>query len=712
MQTIFVELDRQISLEQILSKKLGISLLENTEIWRVVSQMSAENRERLTKTELGRKAVNIVASMESGKISANKLWEILSQLQDTEKYDLRDAEAGLADRLQTRDRALHELEEIVEKELELEGRRAAWKTVKDNLLQSAFDTLSKQYQSREKKGGPPVPTYDEIQERVNWTCKFWKGRGAFSIAFIVFAAVSTGITMLPAVTDKLLPALTSAMCTVAGIFSWIKKIQNWVDSERNKFNGSVGTYLAKYGTTREEMINRAVVVASRNEESSNFPINVLSQAGYIADLNKKIESENANIQALRQRVGITGRHTGLMEFIRERIEGKYYEDKLGLLHQVKSDIEELTTCLMHPDALAKLFPRGKPRIFLLIDDLDRCPPDRVVQVLEAAQLLVKTHLFVVVLAMDVRYITRALEVKYKDVLIRGGEPSGLDYIEKIIQVPYRVRPVSPSAVGSFLRSQMVLVEDGSESPGSTPQIDGETMPPELGAKSGKETRDIDKGEESRIASANAGRTELRVLPTDTVKFTPDDHKAISDCCAAIEVSPRAMKRLVNVYKLLKIIWYRQGLKDGPGKSVQQAMLSLLALGARHPDVMRQVLSDMEIRYARGQDTMDKNICSTMSKMCLQRARYASFPKDWEAVAAALRDSDFFPSELSFRELQDVNLRLVSSFSFVGESDPEREAALQRIPCRVNDTGIVNSPNNGTDTQAAGNIDNDESAEDS
>jgi len=46
-----------------------------------------------------------------------------------------------------------------------------------------------------------------------------------------------------------------------------------------------------------------------------------------------------------------------------------------------------------------LFPRGLPRVVLFIDDLDRCPPARVVEVLEATQLLVKTRLFVVVMAM-------------------------------------------------------------------------------------------------------------------------------------------------------------------------------------------------------------------------------------------------------------------------------------------------------------------------
>jgi len=40
-----------------------------------------------------------------------------------------------------------------------------------------------------------------------------------------------------------------------------------------------------------------------------------------------------------------------------------------------------------------VFPRGKPRIILIIDDLDRCSDDIVVQAIEALQLLVKTEQF-------------------------------------------------------------------------------------------------------------------------------------------------------------------------------------------------------------------------------------------------------------------------------------------------------------------------------
>ncbi len=85
---------------------------------------------------------------------------------------------------------------------------------------------------------------------------------------------------------------------------------------------------------------------------------------------------------------------------------------------------------------------------LFIDDLDRCPPNKVVETLEALQLLVKTKLFVVVLLIDAKYVTLCLEKQYQDILRPERHPSGLDYIKKIIQLPYRVPPMNHEVISS------------------------------------------------------------------------------------------------------------------------------------------------------------------------------------------------------------------------------------------------------------------------
>lgn len=89
---------------------------------------------------------------------------------------------------------------------------------------------------------------------------------------------------------------------------------------------------------------------------------------------------------------------------------------------------------------------SKP-IVVIIDDLDRCLPDKAVQVLEAIKLLLDARRCVFVLAMDRNLVERAVCCKYRDLYPHAPtDPSqdqsssqfGHDYFEKIIHLPLRV----------------------------------------------------------------------------------------------------------------------------------------------------------------------------------------------------------------------------------------------------------------------------------
>ena len=63
------------------------------------------------------------------------------------------------------------------------------------------------------------------------------------------------------------------------------------------------------------------------------------------------------------------------------------------------------------------------RIVLYIDDLDRCPPAIVVKVLQAVHLLLAFPLFVVVVAVDARWLAKSLEQHYGELLSTTRPPS-------------------------------------------------------------------------------------------------------------------------------------------------------------------------------------------------------------------------------------------------------------------------------------------------
>lgn len=699
MQTIFLELERQLTLEQVLQCKLRIDLRENTEIWRVLSRLNEEDRDRLTKTELGTRALQIAQQFDSGRITERILWDKLAGLKMEETARLRRAESELAAVQIDRDRTYRELEHKVDEQLAARAQLAAWRPVKQAIAKWVGGELEARLQAAEDVS---LPTFDEVKASIAWYKRLLMGWGAAPLAFFVFAAVALIVGTVVFKQYKLPSALASAISTmIAGVAMAVKGYR-WLEDRRRDYQNAFAKEVAIEAKSREALVKEALLVAGVEESpekeaetETEHPVvrdpDVTATATALREQDAQLARKQAEVMALRQKVGITARHDSLLDFVKQRLEGKYYEDKLGLLQQVQADLAELSTALLpsratqevadgaYAETLDQLFPRGQPRIILIVDDLDRCPPDKVVDVLEAAQLLVKTPLFVVVIAMDVRYVTRALEKAYVDVLVRGGEPSGLDYIEKIVQIPYRVRPASPASIGGFLRSQMRLAklkEEEAEA-SSTGQPEEEEVEDEVPTSTSSTELE---GELGRVALVQPTRTELRPLPTEILEFKREEHQIINVCCSAVEVSPRAMKRLVNVFKLMKIIWYRQGLEDGPDDAVKQTMLALLALAARFPDVTRELLRHMEGVFRQRGDFWEEPLTASLAARCEQAARTAIYPPDWHSVQTALLDSRLFTQNLTYRDLQESNFNLISSFSFVGETDPEREAALQkRIP---------------------------------
>lgn len=77
---------------------------------------------------------------------------------------------------------------------------------------------------------------------------------------------------------------------------------------------------------------------------------------------------------------------------------------------------------------------GSRRVVVLIDDLDRCAPARIVDVLEAINVLMDVPGLVFVIALDYDVLVGALEQRYPHV-------SGHAFVEKLVQIPFRVPPL-------------------------------------------------------------------------------------------------------------------------------------------------------------------------------------------------------------------------------------------------------------------------------
>jgi hypothetical protein len=293
----------------------------------------------------------------------------------------------------------------------------------------------------------------------------------------------------------------------------------------------------------------------------------------------------ARLEKIEQVLAATTPASVLADFVRERSESDDYRKHLGLPAVIRRDFENISNMIAQEnlalDKLERLPDEERDaaqrinRIVLYIDDLDRCSEELVVEVLKAVHLLLAFPLFVVVVAVDARWVSRSLSKRFPGLLSSaadtpGGEPvpasdhaTTEDYLEKIFQIPFWLRPPSDAAARKMLRS---LVPEGVAEV-ATALIRGKAPP---------------GGAVSQATSAFKQRRHD--TQAKTLDITLEELRCIDALAPLLEHSPRALKRFVNIYRLLKASLppdeasgFLEEQGSGPFAAPYQRVLWLLAL---------------------------------------------------------------------------------------------------------------------------------------
>ncbi len=94
-------------------------------------------------------------------------------------------------------------------------------------------------------------------------------------------------------------------------------------------------------------------------------------------------------------------------------------------------------------------------LVILIDDLDRCSPERLIENLEAIKLFLNVDHTAFIVATDRRVVENAIRIRYSELFtgdrgVTTGDSLVTDYLEKLIQVPYTLPKLAPHEVRSYL----------------------------------------------------------------------------------------------------------------------------------------------------------------------------------------------------------------------------------------------------------------------
>ncbi|HLP91642.1 MAG TPA: P-loop NTPase fold protein [Nostocaceae cyanobacterium] len=643
MQTIFYEFNRQLTLERQL-EKAGWNLLEGGTVWQALNEINDEEREELLSQHLQDK-FEIWKQQTSNNETVNILWETLTQLRESEKQVLTNIEQDLHNKRVELETIKIKAEEQAKNELAESSE--ACKHIKDKLINifgESFQNFLDEVKNSDQTSTSGQLKKEDI-ELIEFAVKefkptiwdsvkeLWEGSKQDKKTIVVFFICLLFTILTPFFFTQLGAIFQTLGTLLAFFFTFLPSSANLL-KQLQKTNEFIKNQLSYYQK----------IVEDEKQSSENLHEKImqkhLQQSGVVE---QETEIKKLEIQAenQRQKIGLTANYTSLVDFVDARIEKNIYGKRLGILQQVQRDLMDLTAHFTLPREywryyysdkvanLQKFFPRGQARIVLYIDDLDRCPPQRVVEVLEAVQLLLKTPLFIVVIAIDDRYIARALEDVYKGVLKRKGNPSGIDYLEKIIQIPYRMRPISYLNLRTYLESQIEIEGQSNDSDSEIPEEELKSFnsyfdSPRLEQEA--PSHPAFSAEEASLAqfsqSYDYQPIDFQQLPqvskdeledeletiSEVTKFSAEEFQILENCCKHVDLSPRTAKRLINIYKILKIVWsrYQSMCKTEPNKSVKKLIMAFLALSGRYPHLMRGLFEIIDM-YFEQIDNQDQEI---------------------------------------------------------------------------------------------------------
>lgn len=275
----------------------------------------------------------------------------------------------------------------------------------------------------------------------------------------------------------------------------------------------------------------------------------------------------------------------------EIVETPDYRADSGAFYLVQTDVKRVVDLVATPTRPLVIF----------VDDLDRCSPSCVVQVIEAINLFVAGDYpnTIFVIAMEPEMVAAHVEAVYGDLVQKLDQTSGVAgqafdlgwrFLEKIVQLPLAVPALEQRRTTTLLESMFSpAAADGQPASGDQgPEKDGEAPP------------------DRRSADASAppvpNRERIDVVPPDAAEvgvfremgerqLTADDpevREAMDYATGFLARNPREIKRFVNLFRFFTMISTERRRAGMAAPDSLQAVAKLAVLGIRWPSLLSAV----------------------------------------------------------------------------------------------------------------------------
>jgi hypothetical protein len=266
---------------------------------------------------------------------------------------------------------------------------------------------------------------------------------------------------------------------------------------------------------------------------------------------------------------------GLLDYVRQ----PNYREHMGYQHQVLEDIRYLT---------GRLRRRGQaPRVFVFIDDLDRCSDEKVLETLQAINLLLTASGCYVFLGIDTDMIIRAIQRHFD--FEGDAQEKARSYLRKILQINLRLHTPDGRRTLDFLGS--FFTEDSHR------QLAEALASTGAGPEPGQPSMAWNLTEVSPPSQYAVRLDEV----TDTVH----ELWAFHQLADLVPTNPRELKRLVNVHRLVRIITKSAGVH--PSAAEQRLLVGWLLFCFEAPHWAARLVAQARAENAALRDEPIKDV---------------------------------------------------------------------------------------------------------
>lgn len=234
-----------------------------------------------------------------------------------------------------------------------------------------------------------------------------------------------------------------------------------------------------------------------------------------------------------------------------------YKERLSFRENFHSDFNEIIKSYV-----------GDSKVYVFIDDLDRCEVPKAAELMQAINLMISDNSKVYFsLAMDRKVISAGLAAKNEKVIdylgIEGLE-YGYDFIEKFIQLPFKVPSPKSSEFVKFLTSvDKTETSLNPSEPAGKSSISEKFTPdksPEIDLKS---SQNKTNGQDTESENSNNVETESNKQEIKNCKDCVEDSETskliLEMVASALDNNPRRIKQFINLFRFQRTIGKRIGL---------------------------------------------------------------------------------------------------------------------------------------------------------